>query len=368
MTKTHSSSGVVPRVNPGRTGTPLIDTDELRHRVSALDVARLLSEGEGRPISGWDVLRCPMPNHEDRHPSFQVSTRTAKFECRSCGLEGSGPFDLVMAVNRCDFMEAVRWVADRFGSREQAGSHVPRRAEAKREEPKDRPVTESFDAAERHPDQFKHGGQFRAKLAKDRCWSDDYSGTSAIDHFKIELVNDPRGGLRYRFPFLKDGVSVYWQDRSIRDDTRPKWTGPTGTVPVPFNVDSLDYGDTLLLVEGLPDVITAWHLKFTRTIIGVPGVQSVGKARWLAGLKAYAIEAGHPIAVIADNDPAGLTLREKLDDELGDLVRHVYVPEDYGDLTDWWVDVGHRDQDERDRMVHALKEASEGDVCLPKTS
>ena len=367
MTESHCSSGDGRPVNPGRPRTPRIDTEELRDRVSTLDVARLLSEGEGRPVPGWDVLRCPMPNHEDRNPSFQVSRRTKSFRCRSCGLEGSGPFDLVMAVNGCDFVEAVRWVADKFGSREQVGDPMPRRKAAPPPPPADTPVEESFEAAKRHPEAFQVGVGFRAKLARERCWN-DVAGESAIDHFKIELVEDQLGALRYRFPFFKDGVAGYWQDRAVRDSTRVKWKGPKGTCPIPFNLDSLDHEDFPLLVEGIPDAVTAWHLKATKTVIGIPGTGSA-KDRWLAGVKAYAEHFGFRIVVITDNDPPGQQMRERLDEALGDLVRHVYVPEDYGDLTDWWVEVGHDNEIERDRMVSALRDAGEEGPCLSsKTS
>ena len=340
-------------------GRQRFDRDDVVARTDLAELVRELSDGEGRPNASWFVFRCLSPTHEDRTPSFCVSKRSdsAKWKCFGCGVEGSGPIDVLVRFQGMSVPAAIQWLGERCGARLEDRPALSRPKPAK-PVPMDRPVTESFEAAER----VKFSGEYRDRLIRTRRWSNE-----TIDIFGIELVRI-RGGMRYRFPFLKDGEPVYWQDRSIRDDVKVKWKGPKGTCTVPFNVDSFDHGDPLLLVEGLPDVITAWHLESTRTIIGVPGVQSVSKARWLAGLKAYAIEVGHPITVIADNDPAGQMLREKLDQELGYLVRHVYVPEDYGDLTDWWVGVGHRDQDERDRMVHALTEASEGDVCLPKTS
>lgn len=363
-------------VDAGRTSTTTFDLEHLKATIPVEDVARYFCDGEGRPQGSVAMFLCPF--HDDTTPSLRVPLSgqwAGTYRCFSCGAGGTGCIDFVCDVKgipRDSAGPAIRWLVDQFGGREESPSTINcKPAAKKRKEPEDTPVSESFDAAERQSELFRHGAQFRAKLVRERCWVDEYAGASALDHFRIELVKDAWGALRYRFPFFSDEVAVYWQDRAVRDDVRVKWTGPKGTVPVPFNFDSLDHGDWLLLVEGLPDAVTAWHLDVTKTIIGVPGAHSLTKSRWLDALEHYAEHVGHPIVVVADNDPAGIGMREKLDDRLGDLVRHVYVPEDYGDITDWWVDVGHRDEDERNRMVQALKDASEGVACLsgtPKTS
>jgi phage/plasmid primase-like uncharacterized protein len=64
-------------------------------------------------------VRCPLPTHEDKNPSFRVKQDTERFSC-SC-IEGSGSMiDLVIAMNiASNFVEAARWL------RKNLIGHVP---------------------------------------------------------------------------------------------------------------------------------------------------------------------------------------------------------------------------------------------------
>jgi phage/plasmid primase-like uncharacterized protein len=64
-------------------------------------------------------IRCPLPTHEDKSPSFRVKQDTERFSC-SC-IEGSGSMiDLVIAMNiASNFVEAARWL------RKNLIGHVP---------------------------------------------------------------------------------------------------------------------------------------------------------------------------------------------------------------------------------------------------
>lgn len=317
------------------------------------DLVRELSEAEGKPSGSWHVFRCLSPTHEDRTPSFCVSKRagSVKWKCFGCGVEGSGPIDLLVAFRGMTVAEAIQFLGERSGARPDDRPALPRPKASKpttRAVPEDRPVTEQFEAAER----LKFSGEHRDRLLRNRCWSDE-----TIDMFGIELVRArARGVLRWRFPFRADGRPVYWQDRAVADVVKPKWSGPTGTPLVPFGADFLrrqQPDDQIVLLEGVPDVVTLIELFPAAAVIGVPGAQNL-KDRWLDTLKAL----GRDVAVIADNDDAGEKMRARVRDALGDQARDVFVPDGFNDLGDWHVAQLHKDRD----WFRSQSSARPGDV------
>ena len=65
---------------------------------------------------GLEVVRhrCRCPFHDDRHPSLTFNLRTNRFKCYACGASG-GPIDLAMHQLNLPFVEACRWLGNRFG-------------------------------------------------------------------------------------------------------------------------------------------------------------------------------------------------------------------------------------------------------------
>ena len=65
---------------------------------------------------GLEVVRhrCHCPFHDDRHPSLTFNLRTNRFKCYACGASG-GPIDLAMHQLNLSFVEACRWLGNRFG-------------------------------------------------------------------------------------------------------------------------------------------------------------------------------------------------------------------------------------------------------------
>lgn len=62
------------------------------------------------PANG--MTRCPLPDHNDKTPSFEVRHHGRRWVCYACDQSG-GAIDLVMACNRMGFLEAKRWLAGR---------------------------------------------------------------------------------------------------------------------------------------------------------------------------------------------------------------------------------------------------------------
>lgn len=313
------------------------DRDDVVARTDLVELVRELSDGEGRHNGSWFMFRCLSPTHDDRTPSFGVTKRpgSRKWKCFSCGVEGSGPIDVLVQFQGMTVADAIRELGDRCGARLEVGRPTPRRDRVltRPPEPVLRPVTQNFEDAER----LRFVGEYRDRLIRARCWSDE-----TIDAFGIELVR-VRGSIRWRFPFRDgNGTPRYWQDRAVADSVTPKWTGPTGSVLVPFGADLLNRrqpNDQIVLLEGVPDVVTLVELFPAAAVIGVPGAANF-RPVWLEALRAD----GRPVVVVADSDDAGHKMRTRVRDVLGDQARDVYVPEPHNDLGDWHVAQLHRDR------------------------
>ena len=63
--------------------------EEAKARTSTLDLAdRLCGPGKLRRVGDKWVARCPLPQHEDRSPSFTVYPETDSFFCFGCLVGG----------------------------------------------------------------------------------------------------------------------------------------------------------------------------------------------------------------------------------------------------------------------------------------
>ena len=199
MSTPHSTRVARHRVNPGRPRAPRFDIEHLKATVDLEDLVRSMSDGEGPPSGGNSWFRCPLPHHEDRDPSFSVQKGGQHWRCWSCGVNGSGPIDLVMAVHGLDFGPAVRWLGERYGGREATDtlSTINRKAPPRPPEPTDPANLDrrtEFKRAKRLP--FGRGTQFRSQLVNGRKWNDGPPDRfSRIEQFRIELVELVKCGM-----------------------------------------------------------------------------------------------------------------------------------------------------------------------------
>jgi hypothetical protein len=80
--------------------------DEAKRVVPVIDLAdRLLGPGGLRRIGKEWVGRCPLPDHEDRSPSFTVNTEKNVWFCHGC-LRGGGVVELARLAWAYDEREA----------------------------------------------------------------------------------------------------------------------------------------------------------------------------------------------------------------------------------------------------------------------
>lgn len=77
------------------------------------DILRVVSDYVTLKKRGANHLAC-CPFHSEKTPSFNVHQGKGIFKCFGCGA-GGGIFDFVMRIEGCDFLEAVRIVAEKCG-------------------------------------------------------------------------------------------------------------------------------------------------------------------------------------------------------------------------------------------------------------
>ena len=69
--------------------------------------------------SGW-VMRCPLPGHEDKNPSFHIDDKKQLFHCFGCKKAGD-IFKFIEYLDNCSFKQALDYLAGKYPS---AGAHI----------------------------------------------------------------------------------------------------------------------------------------------------------------------------------------------------------------------------------------------------
>jgi DNA primase len=319
------------------------DVADLKDRA---DLAREVADrvGSGKVAGKTITYPCPNPSHSDTHPSFTVDTVAQRFRCWSqCG-KGGDVIDLVEWLDGLSTADAIEYLGRKYRANEQSRDEWARTAKRPApSKPAPKLVTRAKDKAT--PLDGDSSARILARFIESRGWSADTAQAVGLS-----VVRDSKGAARVRFPFLKDGEPLVWQDRATQDGQLPKWLTPKGATLYPFGIDCLDRYDlspdlwpvcpvvgapAVWIVEGPADAVTLLNLWPTLSVLGCPGVE---------GWKPHYSQAveGLPVVVVADNDTAGENLRAVLDEELADLaaVIHVRVPEQHNDLGEWYLGAG----------------------------
>ena len=97
--------------------------EAVKEGVALHEYAATLTQLKRFGNDGWWIGRCPVPEHEDRNPSFYViPTPKPHVHCYGCGLHGD-IFDLFQAVEGGELWEAMIALAQRYDV------ELPRRSE-----------------------------------------------------------------------------------------------------------------------------------------------------------------------------------------------------------------------------------------------
>lgn len=255
--------------------------------------------GPGRRSGSTVTFPCPHPDHEDRTPSFTVDVagaRAGTWRCWSRCAAGGDLIDLVVWLDHLSKAEAIEQLARRAGLERTPREQLPAQAWD---------VVRGFVA--------------------DRGWH-----PGVVSELGIRPARRS-GHLVVRFPIRRNGAEVSYQDRQLGGRT-PKWLNPRGPIPCPFEADRIAIAHQvgeLVVAEGVSDTVALLSDFPDAAVIGCPGA-GVFKREWAAALD------GLVVFVVADNDPAGEAMRERVAAlAVGADVCQVQVPEPHHDLDDW---------------------------------
>ena len=105
-------------------------TDEDKERVrQATDFVALVSETVELRQRGQEFWGC-CPFHGEKNPSFKVNPNTGLWHCFGCG-DGGDLFSYVQRRENLDFLDSVRYLADRAGielNEERTGQRGPKKS------------------------------------------------------------------------------------------------------------------------------------------------------------------------------------------------------------------------------------------------
>lgn len=345
--------------------------DFINEVIMANDIVDVISDYVVLKKTGRNLLGlCPF--HSEKTPSFSVSAEKQFYHCFGCGV-GGNIIDFIMRIERLDFVEAMRALADR--------AHI----DLPQEKTSGSVVSEKdvFYDMNRQAALFFHEQLAKSDAAKTYFQNRKLNETT-ITHFGLGYAPDSwdslhrhmqtlgfsdellyRAGLlgkkenhyydsfrnRVMFPILDLRGRVIGFGGRVLDDSKPKYLNSPES-PV-FTKSNHLYGlnfakqyteKKLLMVEGYMDVIALHQAGFPYAVaaLGTAFTQEHSKI-----LKRYAQE----VILCFDSDQAGQTATKRCLDLLKDQEVHVAVLEDAKDPDEYIQRFG------RDAFLRLLKEA-----------
>lgn len=249
-------------------------------------------------------FHCPNPLHEDKHPSFTVSTsRNGKQMARclsQCNWRGDA-LDFLKWIENVNTIEALSMLREFLG--------VNTIAESARRTTKPAPLQQTCT-----PLSSEKAREFLEKYCRSRSWP-----LGVIEAYGLHVVLDQKRKPRVRHNYYVkhhesgEWVPGYWQDRGDKY-AEPKWLSPRGSTPILFNLPSLEVAnlEAVVICEGAPDTITAsLALEGCPLVaaVGVPGVNA-WQPKWAE------LFTGLRVVVAADCDSAGEALEQAVSSSL----------------------------------------------------
>jgi Toprim domain len=233
-------------------------------------------------------IRCPLPSHDDRNPSWRWDDRRGRWHC-TCG--GGDIFDLVQAMGRAhDTASAMAFVREVLG--------LPPIGERRQETAEQR--------AARVKKQAELQAQADARRRQREAEEADYARQQRVKAFRMWMRRQPGVG---------SIVERYLRSRGI-------------TCPLPGTLAYLrparpDHHPAMIAAFGIPDEPELGVLRLPPMRLG--GVHLTllkpdgsGKARNADGHSKLTIGVGHdlPIVLAPPNDLGGLVVAEGIEDAL----------------------------------------------------
>lgn len=289
----------------------------------------------GIQLPAKGMVRCPLPNHDDGTPSFEIRHEGRRWVCYACNLSG-GTIDFVMAYHNTEFMMAKTWLMDKCGYAIGGNKRHPSRAKMSKAKPRSQPTEQDTEVHESPPDKELYQELLaRAPLRKTGLEYLQGRGISdpIIDRFSIgqmpsasvvhELVKEfgfervETSGLLTKnstpswlrsilpqdavlFPYIEGGEVTYFQSRGLTDAHKSnRWRNLNHRRMRIYNVDILRNStlNRLAICEGVLDAISSTQLGCEA--IGFMGASAPFSVSDLISLR------GKKVEILLDWDDAG---------------------------------------------------------------
>ncbi len=269
---------------------------------------------------------CPLPDHDDQHPSVTMHTDHRGHERWRCwsgdGSHRGDAIDLVALTQRVPRGDAVDWLARRAGMiPDQPLPPVRRKARpaVQRIVPLNPAVVEYATACERIL--WSGGGSAVRDWLHGRGFDDELLRANHVGADPGRELFHRRRGLPYGetvgavFPALDPaGRLRYLQTRYLDPGDGPKYDNPAaalGSNPRVAWTRSIEPagGDLLVVCEGIPDALTAAAAGLRS--VGVLGSQAPDHSV-ATRIASYADQHELRVIAVIDNDPAGRAWGERL--------------------------------------------------------
>ncbi len=290
-------------------------------------------------------VRCPLPDHDDSTPSFQIKKPGNRWKCYGCQRYG-GPIDFVRNYHCMPFLEAKRWLADhvRVGRTplRARGRHAtpnpiaPSSLEAVEEFVESPPDHELYDTLLQRTPLQPSGMQYllrrglstdtisRFRIGQLSDWADLL--TDIIDIYGYQRVRTaglltksstiynrrfifPRQSIL--FPFYECNHVVYFQARCISGSPgEGKWRNLNHRQRRIYNCDAMfkSQGRPIAVCEGAIDSLSAIELGYDA--VGLMGVNMGFTKDQIVQLR------GRQVHILLDWDSAGDSRSIELQKEL----------------------------------------------------
>jgi DNA primase len=274
--------------------------DDLKDEV---DIEELLGEIGARKIrrQGQRVWSCcPLPEHQDKNPSFTYKAEKRTFKCYSCSYSGD-VFDLIQRVYGKSFKEAFNWVKEFAGWKATITDDKLTKILEKRVLEAKTTEIEEIRWPFSYSDDFNEASDEIVKYVIKRNWDwqhlyDNRVGFCTRGYFKNRII----------FPIIQDDKLVSFAARTV-DPNVP--VGIKYLYPLGAQIGDLLWGLHVRLegipifVEGIPDALRLREYGFNAySILG----NQLGENKIKMMLKYF--KRGQKIILIPDNDKGGNTL------------------------------------------------------------
>lgn len=287
--------------------------------LEAMDAAALMREGK---LEGGEIrFRCPVDDHEDRHPSARWNSSKAVWRCDACGTSGG-------ALNLAERL-GVQAPSRRRPQNEQRTKGVRGRIPSRDGATVQRAHRQRVQEKESHLQATEHGGTELTGCTLAAYAAAKGLPMDALRAFGLTEINYS-GAPAVRMPYpdtAGDLAAVRYRVSLEKVQGRQRFVWKSGTKPCLYGRDRLAAArerNYITLVEGESDCHTLWL--HDEPAAGIPGASNWNETRdapELAGIDR--------IYVVVEHDQGGEALRERLS---GSVIRdRVYVV-DLGEYKD----------------------------------